>query len=38
MSVTCELCFHHCRLEEGQTGFCKARICLYGAFVPLNYG
>ncbi len=38
MSVTCELCFHHCRLEEGQTGFCKARICQNGAVVPLNYG
>ena len=38
MSVTCELCFHHCRLEEGQTGFCKARTCRNGAVVPLNYG
>ncbi len=38
MSVTCELCFHHCRLEEGQTGFCKARTCRNGAIVPLNYG
>lgn len=38
MSVTCELCFHHCRLEEGQTGFCKARTCWNGAVVPLNYG
>ena len=38
MSVTCELCFHHCRLEEGQTGFCKARACRNGAVVPQNYG
>ena len=38
MSVICELCFHHCRLEEGQTGFCKARTCRNGAVVPLNYG
>ena len=38
MSVTCELCFHHCRLEEGQAGFCKARTCRNGAVVPLNYG
>lgn len=38
MSVTCELCFHHCRLEEGQTGFCRARIGRNGAVVPLNYG
>lgn len=38
MSVTCELCFHHCRLEEGQTGFCRARIFQNGAVMPLNYG
>ena len=38
MSVTCELCFHHCHLEEGQTGFCRARICRNGAVVLLNYG
>lgn len=38
MSVTCDLCFHHCRLEEGQTGFCRARACQNGAVVPLNYG
>ena len=38
MSATCELCFHHCHLEEGQTGFCRARICRNGAVVPLNYG
>lgn len=38
MSVICELCFHHCRLEEDQTGFCKARTCRNGAVVPLNYG
>ena len=38
MSVTCELCFHHCHLEEGQTGFCRARICRNGAVVLLNCG
>lgn len=38
MSATCELCFHHCDLAEGQTGFCRARICRDGAVVPLNYG
>ena len=38
MSATCELCFHHCDLAEGQTGFCRARICRGGAVVPLNYG
>ena len=38
MSAKCELCFHHCELAEGQTGFCHARICRDGAVVPLNYG
>ena len=38
MSVKCELCFHHCQLEEGQTGLCRARACRDGAIVPLNYG
>lgn len=38
MSATCELCFHHCQLAEGQTGFCRARTCRDGAVVPLNYG
>lgn len=38
MSVKCELCFHHCELAEGQTGFCRARICRDGVVVPLNYG
>ena len=38
MSAICELCFHRCKLEEGRTGFCRARICRDGAVVPLNYG
>ena len=38
MSARCELCFHRCELAEGQTGFCRARICRDGAVVPLNYG
>ena len=38
MSVKCELCFHHCQLAEGQTGFCRARFCRDEAVVPLNYG
>lgn len=38
MSVQCELCFHHCNLSEGQTGFCRARVCRDGAIIPLNYG
>ena len=38
MSVTCKLCFHHCNLEEGRTGSCRARVCRNRAVVPLNYG
>ncbi len=36
--MICELCFHHCDLSGGQTGFCRARVCRNGAVVPLNYG
>lgn len=38
MSLTCDLCFHHCQLEEGQTGFCRARANHGGQIVSLNYG
>ena len=38
MSTTCELCFHHCKLEDGQIGLCRARGCRDGVVVPLNYG
>lgn len=38
MNMQCELCFHHCRLDEGQTGLCRARANRGGQIVPLNYG
>ena len=38
MKTCCELCFHHCALDEGQTGLCRARECRDGRIVPLNYG
>ena len=38
MKTRCELCFHHCVLDEGQTGFCRARACQAGKIVCLNYG
>ena len=38
MSVRCELCFHHCILDEGQTGACRARSNREWEIVPLNYG
>lgn len=38
MIQTCTLCFHHCQLDEGQTGFCRARAGRGDKIVPLNYG
>ena len=38
MSAVCELCFHHCTLDEGQTGLCRARANRDGQVVSLNYG
>ena len=38
MSQTCTLCFHDCQLDEGQTGFCRARAGRGDKIVPLNYG
>ena len=38
MKTHCELCFHHCKLDEGQTGLCRARGCRDGKVIPLNYG
>lgn len=38
MRATCELCFHRCQLNEGQTGACRARANRDGVIVPLNYG
>ena len=34
----CDVCFRQCKLEEGQTGFCGARICREGQVVAGNYG
>ena len=38
MKTYCEICFHHCNLDEGQTGLCRARGCRDGRVIPLNYG
>ncbi len=38
MSVVCEICFHHCELDEGKTGFCRARANRGGRIIPINYG
>ncbi|MCR5048711.1 MAG: AmmeMemoRadiSam system radical SAM enzyme [Saccharofermentans sp.] len=34
----CEVCFRHCELKEGSTGFCGARICHDGKVIAANYG
>ena len=38
MKTRCELCFHHCALDDGQTGLCRARACQDGKIISLNYG
>ncbi len=34
----CEVCFHHCEIQEGKLGFCGARTCKDGRVVSDNYG
>lgn len=34
----CQVCPHHCRLAEGQTGACRARRAEGGRVVCINYG
>lgn len=36
MSV-CNVCFRHCEIEEGKTGFCGVRGCVDGKVVAKNY-
>lgn len=38
MKPECPVCFHHCRLDEGQMGLCHARGNKDGSIVCLNYG
>ena len=38
MKSVCEICPHHCALEEGQTGLCRARRNIGGRVVCDNYG
>ncbi len=37
-SALCPLCPRHCKLSEGQIGFCGARQAKDGAVQPINYG
>ena len=34
----CNVCFRHCNIPEGGTGFCGARTCAGGAVRAANYG
>lgn len=34
----CDLCFHHCKLEEGQLGFCRGRLNRDGKIISINEG
>ena len=34
----CDVCFRHCKIEEGATGFCGARTCRNEQIVAANYG
>lgn len=36
--LTCQLCPHHCKLAEGQAGYCRARRNEGGVVRSLNYG
>ena len=36
--VQCEVCPHHCRLQEGQLGRCYVRECRAGKMVSTTYG
>jgi pyruvate formate lyase activating enzyme len=38
MKVMCEICPHHCKIEEGHTGLCKARSNQKGRIICENYG
>lgn len=38
MKKTCQVCMHHCSLEPGQTGICRARKNEDGVIVCGNYG
>ena len=37
-SAKCDVCFRHCRIEEGGLGFCGARTCNNGEVICANYG
>lgn len=38
MRAVCQVCMHHCNLEPGQIGFCRARKNEEGEIICANYG
>ncbi len=36
--AVCGVCFRHCNIPEGGTGFCGARTCQDGQVIPESYG
>jgi pyruvate formate lyase activating enzyme len=38
MRVECEICPHHCKIEEGHVGLCKGRRNKEGKIISDNYG
>jgi len=36
--AVCNVCFRHCNIPEGGTGFCGGRVCENGNVVAGNYG
>ncbi len=38
MMARCGVCFRHCEISEGRTGFCGGRSCKNGTVQAANYG
>lgn len=38
MRIRCEICPHHCKIEEGHVGLCKGRMNKNSEIVSENYG
>lgn len=36
--ITCNICPHHCNIEENNIGLCRARSNINGQIVAINYG
>ncbi len=37
-TVVCQVCWRHCRIQEGGFGYCRARTVTDGVVIPANYG